>query len=218
MDTPLINPLRPCDGCVQRKTVCLVRRSGRSSACTRCQAGKRLCTIRETVKKMFASGKLAGPNDVEGVQPLGSDRSTQLILSRVDSLREEFVDLRLEVDERLTSMELRLEETQGRPPGQAGADAVGVNYGTRLNGAGEHADGESGIEDAYSDDKCEVEQIYLGEGTPTRECGPGAGGEVLDSGYVCWPESDPEGAQSNSDELRSATGDGQTGVPAGIGD
>ena len=193
MDTPLIDPLRPCDGCVQRKTVCLVRRSGRSSACTACQAGKRLCTIRETVRKMLASGQLAGPDDVEVVQPQGSDGSTQLILSHVDSLREEVVDLRLKLDERLTSIELRVGETQARPPVQAGTDVVEVSYSARSKGEGKHADGERGIEDAYGDDECEVEQIYLGEGTLTREHGSGAGGKISDGGYVSWPESDREG-------------------------
>jgi hypothetical protein len=68
---------------------------------------------------LLASGKLQGADDaqlsvttVEGVLSLGLGRTDELVLAHVVSLKQDLLDLRLRMDERLRAIELRLEAAQ----------------------------------------------------------------------------------------------------------
>jgi len=187
---------RPCKTCVQRKTVCLVLRSGRSSACTGCQAVKRQCNIKETVKWLIASGKLGGPEDVsveprtvQDVQSLESGRSADVVLSQVVSLRQDVTDLRLKMDDRLRSIELRLGELVSRPPG------------TRED------------QHMYGGNEGKVRQAGVGRQEAVSKHGSSVEDEDLGGGRVGGLESDYEQPESDSDEYAD-----EVGTPVDMGE
>jgi hypothetical protein len=149
----LSSDFRPCDSCVQKKAVCLILRSGRSSACIECQVGKSKCNVRGTVKRMIASGELGGPQNVdieistvEDIRALGLDRSGELVLSHVVSLRRDVRDLRLQMDEALKSIELRLGKMEAQPSRERNAETVRVERAANVDDSGDveedlHEDG-----------------------------------------------------------------------------
>lgn len=76
----------------------------------KCQHGKRQCSVVDTVRELFASGRLRNTEDanaeistVRDVQALGLNRPGELILSRVVFLRQDVLGFLHELDERLAS-------------------------------------------------------------------------------------------------------------------
>lgn len=156
---------------------------------------------------MIASGKLGCSEDdsvdistVEGVRALGLDRPAELILSHVVSLRQDVLDLRLEMDKRLRSMELHLGAVDGRPSGKARADVV------ETESRGESVDRGRDSKPMYVGES--GRRVCLDEVKLTSQHGSGAGNGVSDGSGTAGLESDYDMVGSGSNDEESAAEEG----------